>query len=185
VLKALYEDSEDRMKKRAEVFDGELSKLRTGRAHPSLLAEISVIYYGNATPLKQVASIGIEDARTLSVTPWDKTALQAIDKAIRTSDLGLNPMVTGTTIHVPLPPLTEERRKELVKRLRGLLEEAKVAIRNIRRDSKAQIKELLKAKQIAEDDERRAEEVLQKITDRLIADLEKRSQVKETELMQI
>lgn len=185
MLKEIQQESESRMKKRVETFNTEVSKLRTGRAHPSLLEGVSVLYYGNPSPLNQVANINVEDARTLSVTPWDKGMLQAVDKAIRTSDLGLNPVTTGTVIHVPLPPLTEERRKDLVKLLKGISEDAKVAIRNIRRDANSEIKELLKVKKITEDEERRGEDHIQKLTDRFSAEIDKHAQHKEAELMQV
>lgn len=185
MIKDIQQETESKMKKRTEAFILELSKLRTGRAHPSILEGIMVVYYGNPTPLNQVATVNVEDARTLSISPWDKSAIQAIDKAIRMADLGLNPVTSGTVIHVPLPPLTEERRKELVKLLRGNAEEAKVLIRNVRRDSNTQVKDLLKAKQITEDDERRGEDHIQKLTDRFIAEIDKLTQAKEIELMQV
>jgi ribosome recycling factor len=185
MLKTIQQDAESRMKKSIETLSHNLAKLRTGRAHPSLLESISIVYYGNATPLNQVANITVEDARTLLITPWDKSMVQAIDKAIRTSDLGLNPATAGMIIRVPLPALTEERRKELVKHVRSEAEEARVAVRNVRRDANAQIKELLKAKKITEDDERRGEEAIQKLTDRLVADIDKLILTKEAELMQV
>lgn len=185
MIKDIQQDTETKMKKRTEAFVQELAKLRTGRAHPSILDGIMVVYYGNATPLNQVATINIEDARTLSVSAWDKSAIQAIDKAIRSADLGLNPVNSGSVIHVPLPPLTEERRRDLVKLLRGSAEEAKVLVRNIRRDANTEVKELLKAKEITEDDERRGEEHIQKLTDRFISEIDKLTQAKEAELMQV
>lgn len=185
MIKDIQQQAETRMKKRVETYTQELSKLRTGRAHPSLLDGIMVLYYGSPTPLAQVASVNIEDARTLSISPWDKGAIQAIDKAIRTSDLGLNPVTSGTVIHVPLPPLTEERRKELVKHVRASSEDARVTIRNIRREANTQVKDLLKAKQITEDEERRSEDHIQKLTDRTIAEIDKLTQSKEVELMQV
>jgi len=184
-IKKVQQDSESRMQKSIEALTHDLSKLRTGRAHPSILESILVSYYGTQTPLNQVASIAIEDARTLTVTPWDKAALQAIDKAIRTSDLGLNPNSAGTVIRVPLPPLTEERRRDLTKHVRTAGEEAKVAVRNIRRDANTHIKELLKAKQISEDEERRGEESVQKLTDRFIAEIDKLLTSKENELLKM
>ena len=185
MLTKIQQDTETRMKKSIETLNHNLAKIRTGRAHPSLLESISVPYYGNPTPLSQVATVTIEDARTLCVTPWDKGAIQVIDKAIRTSDLGLNPANSGTSIRVPLPALTEERRKELVKHVKSDAEEARVAIRNIRRDANAEIKQLLKAKAITEDDERKGEELIQKLTDRMIVDVDKVVQVKEKELMHV
>lgn len=185
MLKNIQLDAETRMKKSIETLSHNLAKLRTGRAHPSLLESISILYYGNTTPLSQVATISIEDARTLSITPWDKGMVQAIDKAIRSSDLGLNPATAGTVIRVPLPPLTEERRKELVKHVRSDAEEARVSVRNIRRDANTQTKELLKTKKITEDEERRGEETIQKMTDRFINDIDKLVATKESELMQV
>lgn len=184
-LKDLQQDAESRMKKRVESLGHELAKVRTGRAHPSLLEGIMVLYYGNPTPLSQCANVNVEDARTLTITAWDKSMIQAIDKAIRASDLGLNPATAGTTIRVPMPPLTEERRKELVKHVRGVSEEARVAIRNIRRDANQEIKDMLKAKAITEDEERRGEDGIQKLTDRFISEIDKFTTQKEAELMQI
>lgn len=185
MIKQVQEDAENRMKKALEALSHALAKLRTGRAHPSLLESIMVVYYGNPTPLNQVANITVEDARTLTITPYDKTAVQAIDKAIRTSDLGLNPATAGMVIRVPLPPLTEERRKELVRHVRNDAEDARIAVRNIRRDCNASIKQLLKEKGITEDESRRAEEAMQKLTDKFIADIEKLVVAKEAELMHI
>lgn len=185
MLHEIQLDAEQRMKKCQESFNQDLAKVRTGRAHPSLLDGIMVLYYGNMTPLNQVANVNVSDARTLTVTAWDKSMVQAIDKAIRTSDLGLNPATHGTVIHVPLPPLTEERRKDLVKHVRNEAEKARVFIRNIRRDANTEVKDLLKAKKITEDDERRGEEAIQKLTDRFIAEIDKLTQNKESELMQI
>lgn len=185
MLKEIQQNTDAKMKKRIEVLVQELAKVRTGRAHPSLLESIVVVYYGNPTPLSQVATINIEDARTLSVSPWDKGMVQAIDKAIRTSDLGLNPATAGTVIRIPMPPLTEERRKELVKHVRAMSEDARVSIRNCRREANQEIKDLLKSKKITEDDERRGEESIQKLTDRFIGDIDKMTLQKETELMHV
>lgn len=185
MLKEVQQEIENRMKKRLEVLNQDLAKVRTGRAHPSLLESVSVLYYGNPTPLSQVANVNIEDARTLSISPWDKGMVQAIDKAIRSSDLGLNPATTGTVIRVPLPPLTEERRKELVKHVRSVSEDARVSIRNLRREANQQAKDLLKSKKITEDDERRSEESIQKLTDRFISDIDKMTTQKESELMHV
>ncbi|HXH54221.1 MAG TPA: ribosome recycling factor [Gammaproteobacteria bacterium] len=185
MLKKIEQDTETRMKKALESLSHGLAKLRTDRAHPSILESVSVLYYGNPTPLNQVASISIEDARTLSITPFDKAAIQAIDKAIRASDLGLNPTTAGTIIRVMLPPLTEERRRDLVKHVRNEAEEARVVVRNIRRDANAEIKQLLKVKNITEDDERRATDVTQKLTDRFVAEIDKLVTLKETELMRV
>ena len=185
MLKKIEQDTEIRMNKAVESLSHGLAKLRTDRAHPSILESVSVLYYGNPTPLNQVASISIEDARTLSVTPFVKTAIQAIDKAIRTSDLGLNPTTAGTVIRVMLPPLTEERRRDLVKHVKSEAEEARVVVRNVRRDANAEIKQLLKVKKITEDDERRATDITQKLTDRFVAEIDKLVTFKETELMRV
>ncbi len=185
MIKELQHDAENRMKKRVEGLGVEMGKVRTGRAHPNLLEGISVLYYGNATPLSQVANVNVEDARTLSISPWDKGMVQAIEKAIRISDLGLNPTTAGTVIRVPLPPLTEERRRELVKHIRSLAEEGRIAVRNIRRDANQAVKDLLKAKKITEDEEKRAEDGIQKLTDRFIVEIDKMTHAKENELMHI
>jgi len=185
MLRKIQETAESRMKKSIETLAHNLAKLRTGRAHPDLLSSILVDYYGTPTPLSQVANINVEDARTLSVTPWEKTLVQAIDKAIRTSDLGLNPATSGTLIRVPLPALTEERRKELVRIVKNEAEEARVAVRNIRRDANNEAKLLLKSKTITEDEERRGEDMVQKLTNRFIAEIDKMVTTKETELMQV
>lgn len=174
-----------RMAKSIESLKQELSKLRTGRAHPSLLDHVMVSYYGNEMPLNQVASVGIADARTLLVTPWERNMVGPIEKAILKSDLGLNPASAGTTIRVPLPPLTEERRRDMVKIVRHEGEGAKVAIRNIRRDANNQLKTLLKDKKISEDTERQAQDEIQKLTDGHIQDVDKLLAAKEAELMEI
>lgn len=185
MLKEIQQEAELRMKKSVETLGHELAKVRTGRAHPSLLDSIVVVYYGNPTPLNQVANITVADSRTLSITPWDKGMTQAIEKAIRASDLGLNPATSSAAILVPLPALTEERRKELVKHVRAEAEKAKVLVRNIRRDANNLAKDLLKAKSITEDDERRSEDFIQKLTDRFIAEVDKHITAKEAELMHI
>jgi ribosome recycling factor len=174
-----------RMVKSLDSLKQELVKLRTGRANPSLLDHVMVSYYGNDTPLSQVASVGVADARTLLVTPWEKNLIGPIEKAILKSDLGLNPASAGTTIRVPLPPLTEERRRDMVKIVRHEGEGAKVAIRNIRRDANNQLKALLKDKKITEDAERQAQDEVQKLTDRHIQDVDKALAAKEAELMEI
>lgn len=184
-MEAIKTASESRMKKTIEALQNELAKLRTGRAHPSLLEHIRVTHYGNEVPLNQVASVTIGDSRTLVVSPWEKTMVQAIEKAIMTADLGLNPATAGTVIRVPLPPLTEERRKEMVKLVKNEAENARVAIRNARRDANNQLKDLLKKKEISEDDERRSQENIQKLTDKYIAEIDKLGQVKEKELMEV
>lgn len=177
--------TEARMKKSLEALQVELTKLRTGRAHPSLLDQIRVPYYGNDVPLSQVASVTVGDARTLVVTPWEKTVVQAIEKAIMTSDLGLNPATSGTVIRVPLPPLTEERRKELARLVKATAEDARVSVRNARRDANNQCKDLLKKKEISEDEERRSQDLIQKLTDKYIADVDKLAEAKEKELMEV
>ena len=174
-----------RMDKSIEAFRLTLGKVRTGRAHPSLLDHLVVDYYGSDVPISQVANIGIEDARTLTVTPWEKTMVQAIEKAILKSDLGLNPSTAGTVMRIPMPPLTEETRRELVKVVRHDGEAAKVAIRNIRRDANGDFKDLLKEKEISEDEERKAQDAIQKLTDAHVAEVDKILATKETELMEI
>ncbi|RAP38326.1 ribosome recycling factor [Legionella quinlivanii] len=176
-------DAEKRMKKSVESLQHELTKIRTGRANASLLDHIQVDYYGNLTPLNQVANVSASDSRTLLVTPWEKSMVAVVEKAILTSDLGLNPATAGSAIRVPMPPLTEERRKELIKVVRGEGEQAKVAIRNVRRDANNQLKDLVKEKQISEDDERRAGELIQKITDKYIVDVDHVLSEKEKDLM--
>lgn len=185
MIEPIKATAESRMKKSIEALQTELAKLRTGRAHPSLLDQIRVPYYGNDVPLSQVASITVGDARTLVVTPWEKTVTQAIEKAIMISDLGLNPASSGNVIRVPLPPLTEERRKDMTKLVKNQAEEARVSVRNARRDANNQFKDLLKKKEIGEDEEHRAQDLIQKLTDKYIAEVEKIVQVKEKELMEV
>ncbi len=177
--------AENRMQKSLETLKHELAKLRTGRAHPSLLEHVMVDYYGSPVPINQVANVTAEDARTLAVSPWEKTMVGPIEKAIMTSDLGLNPNTTGTLIRVPMPALTEERRREMIKVVKHEGENAKVAIRNIRRDANAEVKVLLKDKKISQDDERRAEDEIQKLTDRYIAEVDKLVQSKEKDMMEL
>lgn len=174
-----------RMGKSLEALKHELAKLRTGRAHASLLDHVTVSYYGSDMPLSQVANIAVAEARLLTVTAWDKNMVGAIEKAILTSDLGLNPNTSGTVIRVPLPPLTEERRRDMIKVVRAEAEGGRVAIRNIRRDAIGEFKNLSKDKQLSEDDERRAQDDVQKMTDKHIADLEKLLVAKEAELLEI
>lgn len=181
----ILKDAKSRMAKSVETLRHDLTKLRTGRAHTSLLDHIMVDYYGSEVPLKQVANVGVEDARTLTVTPWEKQMVAVIEKAIMKSDLGLNPNTAGTVMRIPLPPLTEERRRDMIKVVRQEGEGARVAVRNIRRDANNDFKELLKEKEISEDEERRAQEQIQKLTDQAIADIEKVLQAKEAELMEI
>lgn len=181
----IIQDAKSRMAKSVETLRHDLTKLRTGRAHTSLLDHITVDYYGSEVPLKQVANVNVEDSRTLIVTPWEKPMVAVIEKAIMKSDLGLNPNTAGTIMRIPLPPLTEERRRDMIKVVRHEAEGARVAIRNIRRDANNDFKELLKEKEISEDDERRAQEQIQKLTDQAVADVEKVLQAKEAELMEV
>jgi ribosome recycling factor len=185
VIDDIKKDASERMDKSVAALQQELTKLRTGRAHTSLLDHITVEYYGSEVPLNQVANVNVEDARTLTVSPWEKQMVQPIEKAIMTSDLGLNPATAGTIIRVPLPPLTEERRKDMIRLVRQEAEGGRVAVRNIRRDAISDVKDLLKEKMIGEDDERRAEEEIQVITDKHIASIDEMLAQKETELMEI
>lgn len=185
MLDELKQDAEIRMGKSVESLKGDLIKIRTGRAHPSLLDSVMVDYYGSPTPLKQVASISIADSRMLNVTAFDKSMVQAVEKAIITSDLGLNPSSSGEVIRVPLPALTEERRKDLIKVVRADGEQAKVAIRNIRRDVIGDVKSLVKDKDATEDDERRFSDEIQKITDKYISLIDSTLKDKEKDLMEI
>lgn len=185
MINDIRKDAKTRMHKSVESLQQELTKLRTGRAHPSLLDHIHVEYYGSSVPLNQVANITVTDSRTLSITPWEKRMVQVIEKAILTSDLGLNPATAGEVIRLPLPPLTEERRRELVKLMRHEGEGAKVAIRNIRRDANSHLKELLKEKEIGEDKLHRAEEEIQKLTDEAIGEVDQLLDRKEEELMTV
>ncbi len=175
----------ERMQKSIDALKQEFSKLRTGRAHTSLLDHITVSFYGSEVPLSQVANVVAADARLLTITPWDKNMVQPIEKAIMTSDLGLNPATSGTVIRVPLPPLTEERRRDMVKVVRSEAEDGRVAIRNIRRDANTDLKNLLKDKKISEDDERRAQDEIQKLTDKYIGEVERLLGNKETELLEV
>jgi ribosome recycling factor len=177
--------AEQKMKKTLETLRADLSKIRTGRAHTGLLDHIQVDYYGNPTPISQVANVTLIDARTIGVTPWEKKLAPAIEKAIRDSDLGLNPATVGETVRVPMPALTEERRKDLIKVVHKEGENARVAVRNVRRDANHHLKDLLKQKKVAEDEERRAQDDVQKLTDRYIADIDKPLQVKEQDLMAV
>lgn len=185
MINDIFNESEKRMHKSVASLQTELSKLRTGRAHPSLLDHIKVDYYGNETPLSQVSNVAVADSRTLSITPWEKAMVPAIEKAIINSDLGLNPATAGTVIRIPMPLLTEERRKQLTRVVKSEGENARVAIRNIRRDANNNLKELLKDKSISEDDEHRAQENIQKLTDKFIHEVDATINVKEKELMEI
>ena len=173
------------MKKTVESLQHEMTKIRTGRANASLLDHVQVDYYGNSTPLNQVASVSSSDSRTLLVTPFEKSMVAAIEKAILTSDLGLNPSTAGTAIRVPMPALTEERRKEMIKVVRAEAEQGRVSIRNVRRDANNTLKELVKGKDISEDDERRAGDLVQKLTDKYIAEVEVVLTNKEKDLLEI
>lgn len=181
----IKKSAEQKMQKSLDALRQDLGKIRTGRAHTGLLDHITVDYYGTATPIGQVASVNLLDARTIGVAPWEKKLLGAIEKAIRNSDLGLNPATVGEIIRVPMPPLTEERRRDLTKIVKQEAETARVAMRNVRRDANAQLKDLLKEKAIAEDDERRGQEEIQKLTDRYISEIDKLLQTKEAELMAV
>ncbi|RVU40481.1 ribosome recycling factor [Rheinheimera riviphila] len=185
MINDIIKDSKTRMEKSVDALKNQLTKIRTGRAHPSLLDSIQVSYYGSDTPLRQVANVSAEDSRTLMITVFDRSMIQAVEKAIMQSDLGLNPIGAGTSIRVPLPALTEERRKDLVKVVRGEAEGARVAVRNIRRDANADLKTLQKDKAISEDDERRGSEEIQKITDAWIKKVDEVLADKEKELMAV
>ena len=185
MLADIKKDARSRMNKSLEALRHELAKIRTGRAHPSLLEHVHVDYYGSEVPIGQAASVTVEDARTLSVTPWDKSMVGKIEKAILTSDLGLNPNTAGLVIRIPLPPLTEERRRELGKVVHHEGENAKIAIRNIRRDANGHLKELLKEKEITEDESRRAEQDIQEVTDLAVLKVDEIVAEKEKELLEI
>jgi ribosome recycling factor len=185
MLADIKQDARARMNKSLEALRHELAKIRTGRAHPSLLEHVHVDYYGTEVPIGQAASVAVEDARTLSVTPWDKSMVAKIEKAILTSDLGLNPNTAGSVIRIPLPPLTEERRRELGKVVHHEGENAKIAIRNIRRDANGHLKELLKEKEITEDEARKAELDIQEVTDLAVKKVDEMVAEKEKELLEI
>jgi ribosome recycling factor len=185
VLDEIKKDAGVRMSKSVAALQTELTKIRTGRAHTSLLDHITVEYYGSQVPLNQVSNVAVEDSRTLTVTPWEKDMVAVVEKAIMTSDLGLNPSSAGTVIRVPLPALTEERRKDMIRVVRNEAEGGRIAVRNIRRDALHDVKELLKEKMIGEDDERRAEGEIQTITDKYIAEIDELLAAKEAELMEI
>jgi ribosome recycling factor len=185
MLDDIKKDANERMNKCVAALKNELKRLRTGRAHTSLLDHIRVEYYGNEVPLNQVANIALEDARTLTVTPWEKNMVQAIEKSIMKSDLGLMPNTAGTVIRVPMPALTEERRRDLTKVVRHEAENARVAVRNVRRDVMTELKEMLKEKLVSQDDDRRAQDEVQKLTDRHVAEIDQVLAEKEKELMQV
>ncbi len=184
MIEDVKKDAAQRMQKSVESLRHELTKLRTGRAHTSLLDHVTVEYYGTEVPIRQVANLGVEDSRTLTVTPYEKAMVAPVEKAILTSDLGLTPNSAGTVIRVPLPPLTEERRKDMIRVVRHEAEGGRVAVRNIRRDAMHTLKELQKEKEISEDDERRAEEAIQQLTDKYIAEVDEVLAEKEQELLE-
>jgi len=183
MLNNIKQDAQQRMTKSVEALRHELQRLRTGRASVALVEHLKVNYYGSDVPISQVANIAVADARSLTITPWEKTMVQAVEKSILASDLGLNPTTAGTVIRINLPPLTEERRRELSKHVAHEGETAKVAVRNIRRDAMHHVKELLKDKKITEDEERRAEDDVQKLTDKFVKDVDAVVKAKEDELM--
>lgn len=185
MIDEIIDDANVRMGKSIDSLHTEFAKIRTGRAHPSLLDQIQVDYYGANTPINQVANVSVEDSRTLVVTPWEKDMVAKVEKAIMASDLGLNPATAGTVIRIPMPPLTEERRRDLVKVVKHEAEQARVAIRNIRRDANTDFKDLLKEKEISEDEERKAEERIQKLTDTFVGKIDKVLAEKEAELMEV
>lgn len=185
MINDIIQDARTRMVKCVEALESNLTKLRTGRAHPSLLEHLTVDYYGSPTALNQVANIAVENSRTLTVTPWEKNMIAPIEKAIMTADLGLNPATAGMVIRVPLPPLTEERRRDLTKLVRDEAEKARIAVRNVRRDAISDFKELLKAKDISEDEQRKAETDVQKVTDDNIKKIDDVCGAKEKDLMEV
>jgi len=185
VLNEIKKDAGERMAKSVASLKQELTKLRTGRAHTSLLDHITVEYYGSQVPLNQASNVNVEDPRTLTVTPWEKAMVTAIERAIMNSDLGLNPASAGTVIRVPLPALTEERRKDMIRVVRNEAEGGRIAIRNIRRDALGDVKDLLKEKMISEDDDRRVQDEIQAITDKYVADIDRVLADKEAELLEI
>jgi ribosome recycling factor len=185
MLDDLKKDASGRMQKCVQVFQTDLKKLRTGRAHPSLIEHLKVDYYGSDVPLQQVASISVEDARTLVVSPWEKSMVGPIEKAIHKSELGLTPNTAGTVIRIPLPPLTEERRRDITKVVRQDAENARVSVRSVRRDAIADIKEMLKEKLVSQDEEHRGEDEIQKLTDRYIAEIDQLLASKEKEILQV
>lgn len=185
MLDDIKKDAQVRMQKCIATFLGDLKKMRTGRAHPSLVEHLKIDFYGAESPLNQVANISVEDARTLVVTPWDKTMVGAIEKAIHKSDLHLTPMTAGAVIRIPLPPLTEERRRDILKVVRQDAENAKVSVRNVRRDVLSDVKDALKEKLISQDDERRAQDDIQKLTDKHVAEIDQHLAGKEKEILQV
>lgn len=185
MINDIKQSAEQKMQKSLEALKVDLGKVRTGRAHTGILDHVQVDYYGSLMPISQVAAISLADARTITVQPWEKPMIAKVEKAIRDADLGLNPATNGDVIRVPMPALTEERRKDLIKVVRGEAEGAKVAVRNVRRDANDALKKLLKDKEIGEDDERRAQDEIQKLTDKFVAEIDKVLQAKETDLMAV
>lgn len=185
MINEIKQDAQERMKKTLESLGHAFAKIRTGRAHPSILDGVMVSYYGSDTPLRQIANVTAEDSRTLALTVFDRGMIQAVEKAIMTSDLGLNPATAGTTIRVPMPALTEETRKGYTKQARSEAENARVAVRNIRRDAIAQLKDLVKEKEISEDEERRGQDDVQKLTDKYVGEIDKALEGKENDLMAV
>lgn len=185
MIEEIKDDAKSRMAKSLGSLDDAFKRVRTGRAHPSLLDSVTISYYGSDTPLSQVANVSVEDGRTLVVSPWEKNLIPDVEKAILKSDLGLNPSTSGDVIRLPMPALTEETRKDLIKAVRGEAENSRVAIRNIRRDANGDLKELLKEKEISEDEESRGLDDIQKITDKFISDIEARLKKKEEDLMKV
>lgn len=185
MINEIKKDAQARMHKSIESLQNAFAKIRTGRAHPGILDTVMVSYYGSDTPLRQVANVTVEDSRTLALSVFDKSMIQAVEKAIMMADLGLNPATSGTTIRVPMPALTEETRKGYTKQARQEAENARVAVRNIRRDALAQLKDLVKEKEISEDEERRAGDDIQKLTDKYIASIDSKLEAKEKELMEV
>ncbi|MAX53169.1 MULTISPECIES: ribosome recycling factor [unclassified Methylophaga] len=185
MIEDIKKDAADRMNKSVAALNTAMAKIRAGRAHTSLLDHLHVSYYGSDVPLSQVANVGVEDSRTLTVTPWEKDMVSVVEKAIMTSDLGVNPNSAGMTIRIPIPPLTEERRRDLVKVAKNEAENARIAVRNIRRDANSTLKDLLKEKEISEDEQRGAEEDIQKLTDATIKQIDDVLAEKETDLMEV
>ena len=185
MLEDFKKDATQRMQKCIANFQADLKKLRTGRAHPSLIENLKVDFYGSDSPLNQVANIAVEDGRTLVVTPWDKSMVGPIEKAIHKSELHLTPMTAGTVIRIPLPPMTEERRRDVIKVVRQDAESARVSVRNVRRDVLTDVKEALKEKMISQDDERRAQDEIQKLTDRFVGEIDQHMAGKEKEILQV
>ena len=185
MIEDILKDAGARMGKSVESLENDLARTRTGRAHPSLLESVRVDYYGAESPLNAVANVNTEDARTLTVTPWEQSMVKAVEKAIIDAGLGLNPQTAGTVIRVPVPPMTEERRRDMVKLVRGEAEAARVAVRNIRRDANGDLKELEKEKEISKDELHRAEERVQKLTDKAVADIDAVLERKEADLMEV